>query len=46
MYFVLTASSDNNSEHSSRRAKRRERSELYGREYDQEKVTYHDIYFQ
>ena len=25
---------------------RRERSELYGREYDQEKATYNDIYFQ
>ena len=25
---------------------RRERSELYGREYDQGKVTYNDIYFQ
>ena len=25
---------------------RREQSELYGREYDQGKVTYNDIYFQ
>ena len=25
---------------------RRERSELYGRGYDQGKVTYNDIYFQ
>ena len=28
------------------REARRERSELYGREYDQGKVTYNDIYFQ
>ena len=41
------------SEHSSRslrtardRFARREWSELYGREYDQRKVTYNDIYFQ
>ena len=32
----------NNKEHSARR----ERSELYGREYDQRKVTYIDIYIQ
>ena len=28
------------------RCAHREFSELYGREYDQEKVTYNDIYFQ
>ena len=28
------------------RLRRREWSELYGREYDQGKVTYNDIYFQ
>ena len=28
------------------REARRERSVLYGREYDQGKVTYNDIYFQ
>ena len=31
---------------STARDARREQSELYGREYDQGKVTYNDIYFQ
>ena len=43
--LILAMSLKDNSEHSSSEA-RRERSELYGREYDQGKVTYNDIYFQ
>ena len=44
---MLKRDSKYNSEHSSRQRKaRREWSELYGREYDQGKVTYNDIYFQ